>query len=50
MRVSTFVNQRVVSAVKEVEFVVVIMLHTVLGGWWFGDDIPNVPAPADGKF
>jgi hypothetical protein len=40
-----FANQRVVSAVKKVEFVSAIMSHIVLGGWWFCDDIPNVPTP-----
>jgi len=38
-----------VSAVMEVEFVSVIVLHIVLGGWCFGDDIPNVPAPREVK-
>ena len=50
MAVSTFVNQRVVSAFKEVEYVSVIMLHIVLEGWWFGVDIPKVPAPTEGKY
>jgi hypothetical protein len=40
---------RVVLAVKEVEFVIVIISHIVLGGQWFVDDVPNTPALIEGK-
>jgi hypothetical protein len=45
------VQKRILAAVKGVEFVSVIMSHIVLGGRWCDDDddVPNVPAPTEGK-
>jgi len=43
------IHKRILAAVKGVEFVSDRLSHVVLGVRWCDDDVPNVPAPTEGK-